>query len=301
MISSDKIVECVPNFSEGRDRIKMERILDCFRGIDGVKLLDYSNDMDHNRMVITAVGSPSSMKRVVLKAIGTAMEEIDLNQHRGEHPRLGAADVVPFIPVRNMSMAEAVQLAKEVAAEAAKRFGLPVYLYEQAASAPHRENLAEVRKGQFEGLVEKMKDPLWLPDYGPSHPHPTAGASIIGARKYLIAWNVNLNTENLAIAKEIAKKIRFSNGGFPCVKALGIPLTDRKQVQISMNLTDFTQTSMQEVFDCIREEAASRGVEIAGSELIGMLPLDAVAETTGHYLQIEGFSKERILEYRILE
>jgi len=279
----------------------MERIIDCFRGVDGVKLLDYSNDVSHNRMVVTAVGSPEAMKRSVVKAIATAVREIDLNQHRGEHPRLGTADVVPFIPIRNMTMGEAVQLAKEVASEVASANNLPIYLYEKAASAPHRENLADVRKGQFEGLVQKMQDPLWKPDFGPFMPHPTAGATIIGARNFLIAWNVNLNTDNLDIAKAIAKKIRFSSGGFPCVKALGLFLAEKGQVQVSMNLTDYTQTSMHQVFDCIREEAASRSVSIACSEVIGLLPLEAVVDSAVHYLQIEDFSINRILENRLLE
>lgn len=297
----DKLVECVPNFSEGRDKAKMDRIIDCFRGVDGVKLLDYSNDVNHNRMVVTAVGSPEAIKSAVVNAIGAAVREIDLNQHRGEHPRMGTADVVPFIPIRNMTMDEAVQLAKEVAAEVASAYDLPIYLYEKAASAPHRENLADVRKGQFEGLELKMQDPLWKPDFGPSTPHPTAGATIIGARNFLIAWNVLLNTDNVEIAKAIAKKMRFSNGGFPFVKALGIYLADRGLAQVSMNLTDFRQTSMHRVFDCIREEAASRGVSIASSEVIGMLPLEAVVDTAVHYLQIEDFSTHRILENSLLE
>jgi len=299
--SLDKLVECVPNFSEGRDKAKMERIVDCFRVVEGIKLLDYSNDISHNRMVVTAVGSPEAMKQAVINSIGTAVHEIDLNQHRGEHPRMGSADVVPFIPIRNMTMDEAVKLAKEVAAEVAFKFALPIYLYEKAASATHRENLADVRKGQFEGLVEKMQDPLWEPDFGPSVPHPTAGATIIGARNFLIAWNVNLNTDNLDIAKAIARKIRFSNGGFPCVKALGLYLADKGQAQVSMNLTDFTQTSMRQVFDCIHEEAAARGVSIAYSEVIGMLPNAALEGTTVQYLQIKDFGPNRILENRLIE
>jgi len=279
----------------------MEQIIDCFRGVDEVNLLDYSNDVNHNRMVITAVGSPEAMQKAVVNAIGVAVREIDLNQHRGEHPRMGSADVVPFIPIRNMTMEETVLLAKKVAAEVSKAYDLPIYLYEKAASAPHRENLADVRKGQFEGLAEKMQDPHWKPDFGPSEPHPTAGATILGARNFLIAWNVNLNTDNVDIAKTIARKIRFSNGGFPCVKALGINLADKGQVQVSMNLTDFTQTSMQQVFDCIREEAASRGVSIDCSEVIGMLPLEALANTTIHYLQLKDFNLNRILENRLLE
>lgn len=294
-----KLVECVPNFSEGRDVAKMERIVDCFRGVDGVQLLDYSNDVSHNRMVVTAVGSPEAMKKAVVNAIGTAVREIDLNQHRGEHPRMGSADVVPFVPIQNMSMEEAVIVAKEVAAEVAVKFDLPVYLYEKAASAPHRENLADVRKGQFEGLALKMQEALWKPDFGPSTPHPTAGASIIGARNFLIAWNVNLKSTDLGIAREIAKIIRFSDGGFPSVKALGLYLADKGQVQVSMNLTDFNQTSMKQVFDRILEEATARGVSVAGSEVIGMLPRAALKGTTVADLQIIDFSPNRILENRI--
>ena len=298
---AEKIVECVPNFSEGRDAEKMEQLIDCFRGVQGVKLLDYSNDPDHNRMVITAVGEPQALKEAVLEAIGTAVRVIDLNTHCGAHPRLGAADVIPFIPIRHMSMDEAVELATDVASEAAYRFGLPVYLYEQAASAVHRMNLAEVRRGQFEGLEQKMQDPLWKPDFGPCAPHPTAGASIIGARKYLIAWNVQLDTDNLELATSIARRVRASSGGFPCVKALGIALKQTGKVQVSMNLTDYTQTPMHEVFECIRREAADKGVAILDSELIGMLPLEALAQTTAHYLQLRDFNRERVIEYRLME
>lgn len=299
MNSLDKLVECVPNFSEGRDPVKMKRIVDCFRGVEGVFLLDYSNDVSHNRMVVTAVGSPEAMKEAVVNAIGTAVREIDLNQQRGEHPRLGAADVVPFIPIRNMTMDEAVLLAREVSQKVSSAFDLPVYLYEQAASASHRVNLADVRKGQFEGLAEKMEEPLWKPDFGPHAPHPTAGASIIGARNFLIAWNVNLITDNVEIAKAIAKKIRFSSGGLPCVKALGLFLADKGQAQVSMNLTDFTVTSMKQVFDRIREEAAAQGVGIDCSEVIGMLPRAALAGTTADELLIKDFGPNQILENQL--
>lgn len=295
----DKLVECVPNFSEGRDELRMQRIVDCFRDVEGVWLLDYSNDVSHNRMVVTAVGSPEAIKRAVVNAIGTAVREIDLTRHSGEHPRLGSADVVPFIPIRNMTMDEAVMLAREVAEEASQVNALPVYLYEKAATATHRENLAEVRKGQFEGLTQKMQDPLWKPDFGPSTPHPTAGASIIGARNFLIAWNVNLKTDDLAVAKAIAKRIRFSSGGFPCVKALGIYLANKQQAQVSMNLTDFTQTSMKTVFDRICEEASALGVGIDCSEVIGMLPQAALAGTTIEDLKIRDFGPERILDNRL--
>jgi glutamate formiminotransferase / 5-formyltetrahydrofolate cyclo-ligase len=296
-----KLVECVPNFSEGRDKAKMERIIDCFRGQDGMKLLDYSNDTDHNRMVITALGSPEIVKRVMVEAIGTAIHEINLTQHKGKHPRLGAADVIPFIPVKNMTMKEAIQLSKDVSEEVAHHFDLPVYLYEKAASAPHRENLAEVRKGEFEGLSSKMESPLWQPDYGPSRPHPTAGASIIGAREFLIAYNINLNTPNLQIANDIAKKIRFSSGGIPYCKALGVMLDSIGCAQVSMNLTDFRQTAVHTVFEAVKAEAALHGVTIRNSEVIGMLPLGVLVDTTCHYFQIDDFTINRVLEYQMLE
>jgi glutamate formiminotransferase len=301
MTPTNKIVECVPNFSEGRDRAKMERIVDCFRGKEGVKLLDYSNDIDHNRMVVTAIGSPQAMKAVVVEAIGTAVREIDLTQHRGQHPRMGAADVVPFIPVRNMTMEEAVQLAREVAEEVAQKYQLPIYLYEQAASSPHRENLAEVRKGQFEGLAEKMHSPLWKPDFGPMTPHPTAGATILGARNYLIAYNVNLRSNDLEIAKAIASKVRHIGGGLRFCKAMGVDLKEKNMVQVSMNLTDYTKTSVYQAFEMIKMEAARYGVQVAGSEVIGLLPLGVLVDTANYYLGIEDFTEERVLEYRMLE
>lgn len=297
----EKIVECVPNFSEGRDVAKMEKITDCFRGRKGVKLLDYSSDNDHNRMVITAAGEPEMIKEAIVQAIGVAVNEIDLNKHKGEHPRMGAADVVPFIPIRNMTMAEVVELSVEVAKLASSRFDLPVYLYENSATAPHRQNLAEVREGQFEGLKEKMNNPLWKPDFGPHYPHPTAGASIIGARNYLIAFNVNLETNNPDIARAIARKIRFSNGGLPCCKAMGVTIENGLKVQVSMNLTDFTITSMHQVYEAIKKEADIFGVKIAESELIGMLPLQVLVDTTAFYLQLKDFSSAKVLEYKLYE
>ena len=297
----NKIVECVPNFSEGRDTAKMEKIIDCFRGKEGIKLLDYSHDTDHNRMVITAIGSPEAMKTTMIEAIGTAVQEIDLTKHQGQHPRMGSTDVVPFIPVRNMSMDEAIKLAKEVAEEAADRFNLPMYLYEKAASAPHRENLAEVRKGQFEGLPQKMEDPLWKPDFGPKTPHPTAGATIIGARNYLVAYNVNLRSNDLEIARAIAKRVRHIGGGLRFCKAMGVDLREKNMVQVSMNLTDYTKTSVYQAFEMVKMEAARYGVSVAGSEVIGLLPLGVLVDTANYYLGIEDFTIDRVLEYRMLE
>jgi len=291
-----KIVECVPNFSEGRDAGKIAMIVDAFRGKEGVKLLDYSNDTDHNRMVVTVIGAPEAVKQAMLEATRTAISVIDLNGHRGQHPRIGAVDVVPFIPVANMTMDEAVALSKEVAREMAQRYDLPVYLYEKSASAPHRENLAAVRKGAFEGLTEKMKLPEWNPDYGPATPHPTAGAVAVGARNFLIAFNVNLNTTDPAIAEKIAKKIRFIGGGLRYCKAIGIHLKEKNLVQVSVNLTDPSKTRLYQIVEMIRFEAARYGVTIAGSELIGLIPLEAVLDTMSYYLGLENLSPTQVLE-----
>lgn len=296
-----KIVECVPNFSEGRDKDKIEAIAGAFRGKEMVKLLDYSADRDHNRMVVTAVGEPEALKAAVVEAIGVAVEVIDLRVHTGEHPRIGAADVVPFIPVRGVTMEEAVELSKDVAREVAQRYGLPVYLYERSASAPHRTNLADVRKGQFEGLADKMLTPEWKPDFGPDSPHPTAGAAVIGARMYLIAYNVNLNTDRLDIAKAIARRIRHSNGGLRYCKAMGVDLAEKGIAQVSMNLTDYTKTAIYQAQEMVRMEAARYGVTIAGGELIGLMPLGALVDTAAYYLGLEDFDESRILESHLME
>ena len=292
----NKIVECVPNFSEGRDLKKIERIVNAFRAKENMKLLDYSNDKDHNRMVVTAIGEPEAMKAAIIEAVGIAVKEIDLTRHEGQHPRIGAADVIPFIPVKGMCLEEADALAKDTARMLAEKYALPVYLYEKSASAEHRRNLAAIRKGEFEGLTEKMKLPEWKPDFGPDERHPAAGASVVGARMPLIAFNVNLNTDKLEIADRIAKKVRFIGGGLRFCKAMGVELKDRKQVQVSMNLTDYSQTSIYQAVEMIRFEARRYGVAIAGSELIGLLPLQAVVDTASYYLGLENFSAKQILE-----
>jgi len=295
----DRIVECVPNISEGRDLEKLEKILDVFRGKRDVKLLDYSSDEDHNRTVVTLVGEPEAVKSVMIEAIGKAVELIDLNKHEGQHPRMGAVDVVPFIPIRNVTVEEADRLAKEVAAEASRLYGLPFFLYEKSASAPHRENLANIRKGQFEGMAEKMKDGMWKPDFGPETIHPTAGVTAIGARMPLVAYNVNLATNNLDIANAIAKNVRHINGGFRYVKALGIELEDRGIVQVSMNLTDYTKSSIYRVFETIKMEAQRYGVAIVGSEIVGLEPLQAIVDTADYYLRLENFNFDQVLETRL--
>lgn len=294
-------MECVPNFSEGRDLEKIERIVAPFRAKPGVKLLDYSNDEDHNRLVVTVVGEPQALRGAVLEAIGQAVEAIDLTRHTGQHPRMGAVDVVPFIPIRGCTMEEAVALSREVGQAVAARYVLPVFLYEKSASAPHRENLAAIRKGEFEGMAEKMKLPQWQPDYGPSAPHPTAGAVAIGARMPLVAYNVNLGTGNLQIASDIAKKIRFIGGGLRFCKAMGVELKERGIVQVSINMTDYTRTALYRAFELVRIEARRYGVPVVGSEIIGLVPMEALLDTASYYLGLENFSINQVLEARIME
>ena len=295
----NKIMECVPNFSEGRDLQKIDKIVAPFRGKQGVKLLDYSNDEDHNRLVVTVVGEPEPLRDAVLEAIGVAVELIDLNHHQGQHPRMGAVDVVPFIPIRNVTMEEAVALSKEVGKEVAKRYNLPVFLYEKSASAPHRENLAAVRKGEFEGMAEKIKQPEWHPDFGLAERHPTAGTVAIGARMPLVAYNINLNTPSLEIAHDIAKKIRFIGGGLRYCKAMGVELKDRGITQVSINMTDYTRTDLYRAFELVRVEARRYGVSIVGSEIIGLVPMEALIDTASYYLGLENFSMEQVLEARM--
>ncbi|WP_294072959.1 glutamate formimidoyltransferase [Proteiniphilum sp. UBA1028] len=297
----NKIVECVPNFSEGRDRQKVEKIADLFRGREKVKLLDYSNDADHNRSVVTVVGEPEALKTAVIEAIGKAVELIDLQRHQGQHPRMGAADVVPFIPIKNVTMNEAVALSKEVAEAVAERYNLPVYLYEKSASASHRENLANVRRGEFEGLVEKMKKQEWKPDFGPTEPHPTAGAVAIGARMPLVAYNVNLGTNNLEIAEAISRKVRHIGGGLRFCKAMGVALHDRGITQVSMNLTDYTKTAIYRAHEMVRMEAKRYGVPVVGGEVIGLVPMEALIDSAAYYLGLENFSVNQVLETKLME
>lgn len=296
-----KIVQCVPNFSEGRDKDKIEKIVNSFRGKEGVKLLDYSNDEDHNRMVVTVVGEPEPLKKAVVEAMGVAIAEIDMTKHEGQHPRMGATDVVPFIPIKNVSMDEAIELAKSVAKEVSEKHGLPIYLYEKAATSKERENLAKVRKGQFEGMAEKIKESNWKPDYGPDSIHKTAGVTAIGARTALVAFNVNLDTDNLEIANKIAKNVRYISGGLRFCKGMGVALEDRGIVQVSMNMTNFEKTPLYRVFELIKIEAKRYGVNVVGSEVIGLVPMDALIDTAEYYLGIEEFSTEQVLEKRVME
>ena len=297
---SNQIVECVPNFSEGRDLEKIEKILDCFRAKVGVKLLDYSSDKDHNRSVVTLVGEPEKIKNAVVEAMGVAKDLIDLRKHDGQHPRMGATDVVPFVPIDNITVAECVELAKETAVLAYKLHDIPVFLYESAASAPHRSNLSKIRKGQFEGMAEKMTEPDWKPDFGETI-HPTAGVTAIGARPFLVAYNVILNTDNLEIATKIGKAVRHLSGGLRYCKAMGVTMEDRGLVQVSMNLTNFEKTPIYRAFELIRIEAKRYGVTVVGSEVIGMVPMKALIDTAEYYLGIEDFSMNQVLEKRMME
>ena len=297
----NKIVECVPNFSEGRDLEKIEQIVDVFRAKENVKLLDYSRDKYHNRMVVTIIGEHDAVKNCIIEAVGVAIETIDLTKHEGQHPRIGAADVIPFIPVKGMSIEDADSLAKEVGKSLSEKYNLPVYFYEKSALSERRQNLAAIRKGEFEGLSKKMKLPEWKPDFGPGKPHPTAGASVIGARMPLIAFNVNLYTNRFEIADKIAKKIRYIGGGLRFCKAMGVDLKEQGMMQVSMNLTDYTQTSIYQAVEMIRFEASRYGVSVAGCELVGLVPLQAVVDAASYYLGLEGFTTKHILETHLME
>jgi glutamate formiminotransferase len=293
------IIECVPNISEGRRAQVVTTITNALRRVDGVRVLDVQSDPSHNRSVLTLAGAPGALKEAVLKLFEHAVSAIDLRTHKGEHPRLGAVDVVPFIPIEGATMQECVALAREVAEEVATRFDLPVYLYEEAASSPGRRNLEDIRRGEFEGLAAKMQQLEWKPDFGPSQPHPSAGATVIGARMPLIAYNINLATDRLDVAKKIAAGIRMSSGGYRYVKAMGIALEDRGVVQVSMNLTNYEKTPMFRVFETVKREAARYGVSVLESEIVGLVPAAALTQSAEFYLQLAGFSAQQVLENKL--
>lgn len=296
-----KIVECVPNFSEGRDADKIEKIIGAFKGVDGVKFLDYHKDADHNRLVVTAVGEPQPLMNAVIAAVGVAIEMIDMRTQRGQHPRMGAVDVIPFIPLKNVAMEEAVALSKETAKAIWEKYGLPVFLYEASAANRKRMNLAEIRKGQFEGMAEKIKTLEWMPDFGGAQIHPTAGVVAIGARKPLIAFNINLDTDNIETAKAIARSVRHISGGLRYCKAIGIELKERGITQVSTNMTDFTKTPLYRVVELVRIEAKRYGVNVVGSEIVGLVPIEALVGVASYYMGLENFTKEQVLEARIAE
>ena len=293
------IIECVPNISEARRTTVVEEIVEALRRVPGTRLLDWSSDTSHNRSVITLAGDAVALKAAVLVLFEQAVAAIDLRTHTGEHPRMGAVDVVPFVPIEGVTMEACIALAKDTARAVAERFNVPVYLYEDASSNPLRKNLEDIRRGEFEGLAAKMTSDGWAPDFGPSTPHPTAGASAIGARMPLIAYNINLNTDRLDVAKKIAAAVRFSSGGFRYVKAMGVTLADRNIVQVSMNLTNYEKTPILRVFEAVQREAAKHGVNVLESEIVGLVPAAALLNVAASSLQLTQFTTDQILETRL--
>jgi len=295
-----RLIECVPNFSEGRDPTKVETLVKAMGSVPGAWVLDRESDADHNRSVITVAGEPEAVAEAALRGVGAAAELIDLTRHTGAHPRIGAADVVPFIPIEGFTIEDCAALARRVGHEIWERYRIPVYFYESAATRPERVNLEDVRKGQFEGLREQVLcDPDRSPDIGEPRLHPTAGAVAVGARKFLIAFNINLNTTDVSIATKIAKAIRFSSGGLRHVKAMGVDLKARGLAQVSINFTDFEQTPVHRVFEMVKREAERYGCAITGSEIVGLIPRAAIEQTAQFYLQIENFSPASVLENRL--
>lgn len=294
-------IECVPNISEGRRLDVISGLAETLRAVPGLRVLDVQSDATHNRSVFTLAGTAAGLTAGIPKLFEGAIAAIDLRTHKGEHPRLGAVDVVPFIPIDGVRMPECVALARTIAAGVATRFGLPVYLYEDASSDPARKNLEDIRRGEFEGLAAKMAQPAWAPDFGPAAPHASAGASVIGARMPLIAYNINLATNRLDVAKKIAAAIRMSSGGLRFVKAMGIPLEDRGIVQVSMNLTNYEKTPMYRVFDLVKREAERYGVQVLESEIVGLVPSAALTQTAEYFLRLDGFSSGQILEKKLAE
>lgn len=293
------LIQSIPNFSEGRDLRKVEQIVDCFRARQGVKLLDYSTDPDFNRCVVTVVGFPEPLGEAMVDAIGKAVELIDMNEHVGLHPRIGCVDVIPFIPLHDTQIKVADELARSVAQTAAERYELPFYFYEESASASWRRDISELRKGQFEGLEEKMKNDRWKPDVGPARAHPTAGATAIGARKPIIYFNVNLDTSNGEIAQKIARRVRKIGGGLQYVKALGVVLGTQQQTQVSMNIMDFSKSSLYTALELVKIEAARYGVRVVSTELVGFVPLQALLDCTEYYLQLDDFRTEQVIELNL--
>lgn len=295
-----KRVMCIPNYSEGRDLDKVEKIADCFRNKENVKLIAYQPDKDHNRLVVEVIGEPKAVVKSVIESVKVAQELIDMRNHEGAHPRMGAVDVVPFVPVTEITTEECVELAKEVG-KAIGDLGIPVYLYEDAATNKDRKNLAKVRKGQYEGFFEKIKDPAWKPDFGPAQMNEKSGCTAVGARFHLIAFNVNLNTDKIEIADAIAKKVRHIGGGLRYVKAIGLTLEEKGLVQVSMNLVNFEKTRIYQALEMIKSEAKRYGVGVVNTELIGLLPLQALIDSAAYYMQIEDLKAEQVLETLLIE
>jgi glutamate formiminotransferase len=292
-------LECVPNVSEGRHPERVARLAAAAASGEGVRLLDVSSDPDHNRTVLTLAGDAPGLRQSLLALYATALQEIDLTRHEGVHPRVGAVDVVPFVPLGDTPMAEAVAAAEDLAAAVAERFGLPVYLYEQAARIPERRRLADIRRGGFEGFAAKIEDPAWAPDFGPGRVHPTAGVTVIGARFFLIAFNALLDTADVGIARQVARRVRESGGGLPAVRAMGVYLASRGRAQVSMNLVDYRQTSVLTALDRVRTEAEALGARVVRSEVIGLMPEAAALEVAREALLLPEFGKGNLIEGRL--
>ena len=296
-----QLMECIPNISEGRRTEVIEAVANAVRSVPGVTLIDYSSDASHNRSVFTFLGEPDSVAEAAFRLSRAAVEHIDLRVHKGEHPRMGAVDVIPFVPVRGMEMEECVTRSKALGKRLSDELDLPVFLYEESASAPHRKNLAAIRKGQFEGMAEKVLQAEWHPDFGGNRIHPSAGVVAVGARQPLIAFNINLDTPDVSIASRIAKIIRESSGGLKAVKALGVMLEERNLAQVSINMCDFHQTPLYRVLELVRFEAARYGVHVVGTEIIGLSPMEALIDSASYYLQLEAFDQKRqVLENQLL-
>jgi len=293
-------MECVPNISEGRDADKVREIAGVIER-PGVKLLDLSSDADHNRTVITCAGEPEPLGDAMVDLAAAAVARIDLNHHTGEHPRMGAIDVIPFVPVAGVTMAECTALAEHVGQRIADELSVPVYLYAESARVPERRRLPVIREGEFEGFAAKIHEPAWRPDFGPAERHPTAGVVAVGARTFLIAFNVDLDTKDVQIAKRIAKGLRESSGGLMNVQAKGLFLEDRQLAQVSMNILDYETTPLYRVFELVRMEAARCGVGVVQSELIGLAPAQALMDSLSYYLQLPGLSRESLVEVKVEE
>lgn len=294
------ILMCVPNISEGKNLKVVEQVMEEIRRVADVKVQDVSSDPDHNRSVLTYLGEPEAVLKATRAMAKKTFELIDMSKHHGSHPRMGAVDVVPFIPIRGVETKEAVEIARRFGKFVGEQ-GVPVYYYEDAATRPERKSLTDIRKGEYEALPEKLKSPAWAPDEGPAVFNPKSGGLVTGARFPLVAFNVNLRTENLEIAQKIAKAVRQINGGYRFVRAIGLSLEDQKMVQVSMNLTHYQKTPIPRVFETIRSEAARYGVNVAGTELIGPVPLGALEEVLKHYLQVHDFSMDQIIENALIE
>lgn len=295
------ILECVPNISEGRDLEKVEKIVDAIRTTKGVKLLDYSSDKDHNRSVITFLGEPDAVIEAAFKLAEAATDFIDMSKHTGGHPRMGAVDVMPLIPISEITIEETIELSKKLAEKIANECNMHVTLYENSASASHRQNLADIRRGQYELMSEKIKEDLWIPDYGPKQFNPKAGVVAVGARPPLIAYNINLSTSDVKIAKKIANVIRSVKGGFVYCKAMGLLIEETGKTQVSMNLVNPDYTTIFRVFDMVEREAHRYGVSVTDSEIVGLVPMKSLIDTAIYHLKLDNFSMDQVLETRIWE